>query len=90
MDINSVSNSSGVYLPQDLPQKQKDQQPGQDIKIQDKLELSEQAKNIQNSVSTQQSNLDKISERITSGFYNSDEVVSKVADKIYQEIGQTN
>ena len=91
MDINSVSNSNGVYLPQDLPQKQKDQQnQAQDIKIQDKLDLSEEAKSIQNSTNIQQSNLDKISERIKSNFYNSDEVTSKVADKIYQEITASN
>ena len=79
-----------VYLPKDLPQKGKDQKEGQEIKIQDKLELSEEAKNIQNSTSTQQSRLDQISARINSNFYNSDEVVNKVADKIYQEIKQTN
>jgi hypothetical protein len=91
MDINSVSNSNGVYLPQDLPQKQKEQQnPVQNIKIQDKLDLSEEAKNIQNSTITQQKNLDKISERIKNNFYNSDEVTSKVADKIYQEITASN
>jgi hypothetical protein len=90
MDINSVSNLNGVYLPHDLSQKQKGQQNGQDIKIQDKLELSEEAKSIQNSASVQQSNLDKISDRIKNDFYNSDEVVSKVVDKIYQEIGQAN
>jgi len=90
MDIKSVSNSNNVYLPKDLPQKGKDQKEGQEIKIQDKLELSEEAKNIQNSTSTQQSRLDQISERIKNNFYNSDEVVNKVADKIYQEIKQTN
>ena len=90
MDIKSVSNSNGnAYFPKDLPQKGKDQKEGQELKIQDKLELSEEAKNIQNSSNTQQSSLDKISERIKSDFYNSNEVISKVADKIYQEIKQT-
>ena len=89
MDIKSVSNSNNVYLPKDLPQKGKDQKEGQEIKIQDKLELSEEAKNIQNSSGTQQSRLEKISGRISSNFYNSNEVINKVADKIYQEIKQT-
>lgn len=88
MDIKSVSNSNNIYLPKDLPQKGKDSKDGQEIKIQDKLELSEEAKNIQNTTSTQQNRLDQISERIKSNFYNSDEVISKVADKIYQEIKQ--
>lgn len=91
MDIKSVSNANNnVYLPKDLPQKGKDQKDGQEIKIQDKLEISDEAKNIQNSTSTQQSRLDQISARINSNFYNSDEVTNKVADKIYQEIKQTN
>lgn len=86
MDIKSVSNSNNVYLPKDLPQKGKDPKENQELKIQDKLELSEEAKNIQNSASVQQSRLEKISERINSNFYNSNDVISKVADKIYQEI----
>lgn len=89
MDIKSVSNSNSIYIPKDTPQKGKDQKEGQELKIQDKLELSEEAKNINNSTSTQQSRLDKISDRIKNDYYNSDEVVSKVADKIYQEIKQT-
>ena len=89
MDIKSVSNSNSVYLPKDLPQKGKDSKEGQEIKIQDKLELSEEAKNIQNSSGAQQSRLEKISGRINSNFYNSNEVINKVADKIYQEIKQT-
>jgi hypothetical protein len=89
MDIKSVSNSNSVYVPKDLPQKGKDQNESKEIKIQDKLELSEEAKNIQNSTNIQQNKLDKVSERISSGFYNSNEVISKVADKIYQEIKQT-
>jgi len=86
-----VSNqANNVYAQKDLPQKAKDANEGTEIKIQDKLELSDQAKNIQNSTNIQQNKLDKISERISSGFYNSNDVISKVADKIYQEIKPTN
>jgi len=91
MDIKSVSNpTNNVYLQKDVPQKSKDANEGTELKIQDKLELSEEAKNIQNSTNIQQNRLDKISERISSGFYNSNDVISKVADKIYQEIKPTN
>jgi hypothetical protein len=88
MNIKSVSNTNNVYSPQDVPVKGKDPNETQEIKIQDKLELSEEAKNIQNSSNAQQSSLSQISDRVKNGFYNSDQVISKVADKIYQEIKQ--
>jgi hypothetical protein len=84
MEIKSVSNN--VYFPKDYPQKNDGQKETPDIKIQDKLELSEEAKNIQNTSTPQQNRLNQISDRIKSQYYNSDQVISKVADKIYQEI----
>ncbi len=52
----------------------------------DKIEISEQAKALQNTGETK--NLTDIQKKIDSGFYNSDEVVSKVADSILKEIGK--
>lgn len=52
----------------------------------DKIELSEQAKTLQNTNETK--NLDDIQKKIESGFYNSEEVISKVADAILKEIGK--
>ena len=52
----------------------------------DKIELSEQAKTLQNTNETK--NLDDIQKKIESGFYNTKEVISKVADAILKEIGK--
>ncbi|MDP2365971.1 MAG: hypothetical protein Q8M94_19640 [Ignavibacteria bacterium] len=52
----------------------------------DKLEISKQAKALQNKSETK--NLADIQKKIESGFYNSDLVVSKVADAILKEIGE--
>ena len=52
----------------------------------DKIEISEQAKALQNTSETK--NLADIKKKIESGFYNSDAVISKVADAILKEIGK--
>ena len=52
----------------------------------DKIEISEQAKALQNTGEAK--NLADIQKKIESGFYNSDEVVGKVADAILKEIGK--
>jgi anti-sigma28 factor (negative regulator of flagellin synthesis) len=52
----------------------------------DKIEISEQAKALQNTGETK--NLAEIQKKIDSGFYNSDAVISKVADAILKEIGK--
>ncbi len=88
MDIKSVTNNNSIYFQKDLPQKGKDQSGNANLKIQDKLELSQEAKNIQSSVS-QASNSDEIAKRIQNGYYNSNEVIGKVADKILNEINKT-
>ena len=86
MDIKPLSNN--IYFPKDLPQNGKDQTKDQNPKIQDKLELSQEAQNMKKS-ETQGKNLDQISEKIKNNFYNSDEVINKVAEKIYNEISKT-
>jgi len=57
-----------------------------DVVKKDKIEISEQAKALQNTGETK--NLAEIQKKIDSGFYNSDAVVSKVADAILKEIGK--
>lgn len=52
----------------------------------DKIEISEQAKALQNTGESK--NLAEIQKKIDSGFYNSDAVISKVADAILKEIGK--
>ncbi|MCX6150710.1 MAG: hypothetical protein NTX22_09320 [Ignavibacteriales bacterium] len=51
----------------------------------DKLEISEQAK-ILNEGKVASKNLEEIKLKIAKGFYNSDEVLSKVADAVLKEI----
>lgn len=57
-----------------------------DVTKKDKIEISEQAKALQNTGETK--NLAEIQKKIESGFYNSEAVVSKVADAILKEIGK--
>lgn len=57
-----------------------------DVTKKDKIEISEQAKALQNTGETK--NLAEIQKKIDSGFYNSDAVISKVADAILKEIGK--
>ena len=89
MDIKSVSNNNNIYFQKDLPQKGNDQNGNSKVKIQDKLELSQEAKNIQSS-SDQVPHAEEIKEKIQNKFYDTDEVVSKVADKILQDIKKSN
>lgn len=52
----------------------------------DKIEISEQAKALLNT--GERKNLAEIQKKIESGFYNTDAVISKVADAILKEIGK--
>ncbi len=81
MNIKPLSNNN--YYQRDLPGKvsESKETSGSESKIQDKLELSDEAKKIQNSASNTK-NLDEIKAKIDSNFYNSNAVISKVADKI--------
>ncbi len=88
MDIKSINNSNSIYFQKDLPQKGKDQSGNTNLKVQDKLELSQEAKNIQNT-DNQVPRSEEISRRINNKFYDSNEVVSQIADKILSEINKT-
>ena len=86
MNINPLSNNNN-YFSKDLTgstseSKGKSENP----KVQDKLELSEEAKKIQSS-KTNGKDLNAIKAKIASNFYNSNEVLNKVADKILKALG---
>lgn len=83
MTIKSVSNN--LFVNNIGSDKAKDISGKKENKIQDKLELSEEAKNIQKS-NSETGKLDKIKERINSKFYDSDDVINKVAENILKEI----
>lgn len=57
-----------------------------DLTKKDKIEISEQAKALHST--SEAKNLSEIQKKIDSGFYNSEEVISKVADAILKEIGK--
>ncbi|MFN3873190.1 MAG: hypothetical protein ACK4R9_09335 [Ignavibacterium sp.] len=56
-----------------------------EVQKKDSLEISKEAKELQQK-SEQIRDLSAIREKIKSGFYNSDEVLSKVADRILKEL----
>lgn len=51
----------------------------------DKIEISSEAKILQKE---SLKNLEQIKQKVSSGFYNSNEVISKVADEILKEISK--
>jgi anti-sigma28 factor (negative regulator of flagellin synthesis) len=57
-----------------------------DVTKKDKIEISKQAIAMQST--SEVKNLAEIQKKIESGFYNSEEVLSKVADSILKEIGK--
>lgn len=56
-----------------------------EVQKKDSLEISKEAKELQQK-SEQVKDLSAIKERIKSGFYNTDEVLNKVADRILKEL----
>jgi len=82
MEIKNVLSS--VYKTDDKFKKPSGKTPETTQK--DKIEISEQAKALQNTGETK--NLADIQKKIDSGFYNTDAVISKVADAILKEIGK--
>lgn len=80
MEIRGITNK--VVLPDDKNQNKvtsKKENPRGDV-----FEISKEALDLIQKAKEQQ--LQQIRERIANNFYNSDEVISKVADKILQEI----
>ena len=82
MEIKGILSS--VYKNDDKVKTTSGKAP--DATKKDKIEISEQAKALRNTGDTK--NLTDIQKKIDSGFYNSDEVISKVADSILKEIGK--
>ncbi|WP_290663148.1 flagellar biosynthesis anti-sigma factor FlgM [Ignavibacterium sp.] len=56
-----------------------------EVQKKDSLEISKEAKELQQK-SEQVKDLSAIKERIKTGFYNTDEVLNKVADRILKEL----
>jgi len=83
MNIKPVSNK--IYLGNDVPENVKSNKEIKKNKIQDKLELSDEAKNIQKK-QVPEKNLDIIKARINSKYYESDKIINKVADKMLKDI----
>ncbi len=82
MNIKPISNNYS-YNNGGLEGKKGKESSGES-KIEDKLEISEQAKVLNKE--NLQSKLALIKERIGSNFYNSEEVTKKVSQEIYKEI----
>ncbi|MGD8777588.1 MAG: hypothetical protein PVH88_01355 [Ignavibacteria bacterium] len=86
MEINSVRNNGLNQVNDAYNTQNKVNQAEQGKKApSDKIEISQEAKMLQtNKVSTK--DFAKIQERINTDFYNSEEVINKVADSILKEI----
>lgn len=82
MEIRKVLSS--VYQNDDKLKKTSGKKTDETKK--DKIEISKQAIAMQSTSGTK--NLAEIQKKIDSGFYNSDQVLSKVADSILKEIGK--
>jgi hypothetical protein len=83
MNIKPISNNYS-YNNRELEGK-KGKESAPESKIEDKIEISEQAK-VMNKENLQSKKLAVIKDRINSNFYNSDEVTKKVAQEIYKDI----
>lgn len=83
MNIKPVSNK--VFLGKETTEKVNENVEKKENNFRDKLELSEEALNIQKN-QLPDKNLDKIKDRINNKFYDSNEVLNKTADKILKEI----
>jgi negative regulator of flagellin synthesis FlgM len=77
---NNINPIRDAYNRQKIEKKLADAKPGSD-----KLEISDAARVIQSS-SAEMKNVEVIKERINSNYYNSDEVINKVADAILSEL----
>ena len=82
MEIKSVLSS--VYKSDDKVKQTSSK--NNNVTKKDKIEISEQAKALQTTGDVK--NLADIQKKIESGFYNSNTVISKVADAILKKIGK--
>ena len=84
MQIKPLSNND-YYSGAKSTQKPKSDTNSNGKGVQDKLELSKEALSIQKS-NDQETKMDEIKDKIQNNFYDKDEVVNKVADKILNQI----
>jgi len=84
MQIKPLSNNN-YYSGAKSTQKPESETNSNGKAVKDKLELSKEALNIQKS-NDQETKMDKIKDRVQNNFYDKDEVVNKVADKILKQI----
>jgi hypothetical protein len=82
MEIKPISGNINL-VKNNIVKRQEDQK--QDNTPKDRLEISDEAKSI-GSASIKGKNLDEIKQKVDSNFYNSKEVISKVADRILKDI----
>jgi hypothetical protein len=82
MNIKPVSNNFS-YNKELENKKAKDS--ANESKIEDKLEISDQAK-VLNKENLQSKKMAVVKERIDNNFYNSDQVLKKVSEEIYKEL----
>ncbi len=85
MDIKKVS-SDQYFSNEILKHKEKASKDASVNQKQDKLEISNEAKVMNEKVET--SKLDVIKQKVAQKFYDSDEVLNKVADKILNEVNK--
>ncbi len=85
MDIKSVSNN--VYLNQEYESKKTSDSSSPAKKV-DSFELSNEAKKLSNKKMDPQK-LAEIQQKINDKFYDSDEAIEKISNKIYNEIKET-
>lgn len=83
MEIKGISNQN-LYGPHSKSKTTVESNEVQAAK--DKIEISEEARNMAKTTEISPERLEQIRNRIDSKFYSSAEVLSKVADKILKEI----
>lgn len=83
MKIDNVTNNAYVKSPQQVSKQPKSSAAGA-TKIEDKIEISKEAKNKLSDIDKQK--VETIKAKIANGDYNTDEVIGKVADKILEEL----
>ena len=85
MNVKGVGNNYSKYT--ELYKKQEQASSRQTQKKTDKLELSDAAKRLKSEGIDPQM-LTQVKTKIESGYYNSDEVIGKVADEIIKSFSQ--
>lgn len=84
MEIKPVSGNINL-VQNNIVKKQEEQK--QDSSPKDRLEISSEAKSL-SSATVKGKNLDEIRNKIALNYYNTDEVINKVAEKIIKEISE--